>query len=90
MNKTDLIASIAESTGWTKEKAKTAVESVVGSITDALKNGEKVQITGFGSWEVKVRAARKGRNPKTGEEIQIEEKKVTKFKPSKSLNETLN
>lgn len=90
MNKTDLVASIAESTGWTKEKAKTALEATVNSITDALKEGEKVQLAGFGTWETKVRAARKGRNPKTGEEIQIAEKTVAKFKPSKGLNESIN
>lgn len=90
MNKTDLVASIAESTGWTKEKAKTALEATVNSITGALKEGEKVQLAGFGTWETKVRAARTGRNPKTGEEIQIAEKTVAKFKPSKGLNDSIN
>jgi len=90
MNKADLVSAIAEETGLTKEKAKVALEATVSSITDALKANEKVQLAGFGAWETKVRAARTGRNPKTGETIQIAEKTVVKFKPSKGLNEAIN
>ena len=85
MNKQDLISAIAEQTTLTKEVSKNVIEAIVSTISEALKNGEKVQLTGFGSWETKVREARKGRNPKTGEEIQIDQKTVVKFKPSKGI-----
>jgi DNA-binding protein HU-beta len=92
MNKQDLASAVAESVDKkiTKADAKEVVDGIVDAITESLKKGEKVQIVGFGTWDVKTRNARKGRNPKTGEEIDIPEKKVVKFKPSKALNESLN
>lgn len=90
MNKAELVTAIAEQTGMTKKASETFVAGFKAAITEALTKGEKVQLTGFGSWETKVRKARKGRNPSTGEEIQIAEKTVVKFKPSKGLNEELN
>lgn len=90
MNKADLIKAIAEESGLTQEKAKTVLEATTVSITNALKAGEKVQLAGFGTWEAKERKARKGRNPKTGEEIDIAAKTVAKFKPSKTLNQSIN
>lgn len=90
MNKNDLISAIAEETGFTKTNSKTILESITGTITKSLSNGDKVQLAGFGTWEAKTRAARKGRNPKTGETIDIAEKTVAKFKPSAKLNEAVN
>ena len=91
MNKKDLAGAVAESVEkLTKADAVGVVESIVSTITESLAKGEKVQIAGFGTWDTKKRAARKGRNPKTQEVIDIPEKTVVKFKASKSLNETLN
>lgn len=87
MNKTELIAKVAEATDLTKKDATRAVEAVLNSITEALQNGEKVQIIGFGNFEVRERAARKGRNPQTGKEIDIPASKVPAFKPGKALKE---
>ena len=71
MNKTELIAAIAEKTGLSKKDSEAAVSAVVDTITEALKAEDKVQLVGFGSFEVKKRAARTGRNPQTGETIEI-------------------
>lgn len=90
MNKAELVDQIKEETNFTKDKSKEALDATVKAITNALKDGEKVQLTGFGTWEVKKRKSRKGRNPQTGEEIQIPEKTVAKFKASKSLDDDLN
>jgi DNA-binding protein HU-beta len=90
MNKSDLVAAIAEQTGFTKVKSKSLLEATVSSITAALAEGNKVQLAGFGTWDTRIRKAREGRNPKTGEKIQIPEKTVAKFKPSKKLNEIVN
>ncbi|EIT84301.1 DNA-binding protein HU [Fictibacillus macauensis ZFHKF-1] len=87
MNKTDLIAKVADATELSKKDASQAVDAVMDSITDALKNGEKVQLIGFGTFEVRERAARKGRNPQTGEEIEIAASKVPAFKAGKELKE---
>lgn len=89
MNKTELIAKVADSADMTKKDASKAVESVLDSITGALKDGEKVQIIGFGNFEVRERAARKGRNPQTGKEINIPASKVPAFKPGKALKEDI-
>lgn len=90
MNKTELIAYVAEQTELTKKDATKAVEAVFEAIENALKNGDKVQLIGFGNFEVRERAARKGRNPQTGEEIEIAASKVPAFKPGKQLKEAVN
>lgn len=89
MNKMDLINSVAEKTEMTKKDAEKVINAVFDSIGEALANGEKVQLVGFGTFEVKERAARTGRNPRTGEEISIPATKVPTFKPGKTLRETV-
>lgn len=89
MNKTDLITNVAETCNLTKKDAAEAVDAVFNSITDAMKTGEKVQLIGFGNFEVRERAARKGRNPQTGAEIDIPASKVPAFKPGKALKDQL-
>lgn len=89
MNKTELINSVAEATQLSKKDATKAVDSVFESITDSLKQGNKVQLIGFGNFEVRERSARKGRNPQTGEEIEIAASKVPAFKPGKALKEAV-
>lgn len=89
MNKTDLINAVAEKSELSKKDATKAVEAVFGTVMDSLSNGEKVQLIGFGNFEVRDRAARKGRNPQTGEEIQIPASKVPAFKPGKALKEAV-
>ena len=88
-NKAQLIEKVAEKTGLTKKDATTAVDAVFGSIQDFLANGEKVQLIGFGNFEGRNRAARKGRNPQTGAEIQIPASKVPAFKPGKALKDAV-
>lgn len=87
MNKTELVSAVAEVAQFTKKDAAKAVESVIEVLTEALKKGEKVQIIGFGNFEVRTRAARKGLNPKTKEPIDIPASKVPAFKPGKALKE---
>ncbi|TPG68913.1 HU family DNA-binding protein [Brevibacillus laterosporus] len=89
MNKTELIAKVAEKIQSTKKDAGVYVDAVFSTITDGMVNGEKVKITDFGAFEVRERAARKGRNPQTGEEIDIPEKKAPAFKPAKTLKELI-
>ncbi|KOS29584.1 DNA-binding protein [Bacillus anthracis] len=89
MNKTELIKNVAQKTDISKKEATKAVQTVVESITKTLKQGEKVQLIGFGKFEVRERAARKGRNPQTGEEMQIAATKVPAFKPGKELKEAV-
>ncbi|MGG1664514.1 HU family DNA-binding protein [Brevibacillus sp. NRS-1366] len=89
MNKTELINAVAEKTEMTKKDATKAVDAVLDAITDTLKQGHPVRLIGFGNYEVRERAARKGRNPQTGEEIEIAATKVPAFKPSKQLKETV-
>ncbi|MGO1355634.1 MAG: HU family DNA-binding protein [Alkalibacterium gilvum] len=88
-NKAELIEKVASSADLTKKDATAAVEAVFGSIKDTLADGEKVQIIGFGNFEVRDRAARKGRNPQTGEEIQIPATKVPAFKAGKALKDAV-
>ena len=88
-NKQELVDSVAKATGLTKKDATAAVDAVFTSIEEALKNGEKVQLIGFGNFEVRERAARKGRNPQTGAEIEIPASKVPAFKPGKALKEAV-
>ena len=85
MNKTDLIARIAEEIGGTKTESEAYLNSVIAQITQALAAGESVVLPGFGTFEVRARAARTGRNPQTGETIQIAAAKVPAFKPGSLL-----
>ncbi|QDX93773.1 HU family DNA-binding protein [Brevibacterium sp. JNUCC-42] len=89
MNKTELIAKVAETSELTKKDATKAVDAVLDAISDALKDGDKVQLIGFGNFEVRERAARKGRNPQTGEEIEIASSKIPAFKPGKQLKDSI-
>ena len=88
-NKQDLIAKAAEATELTKKDSAAAVDAVFSSIEGFLSKGEKVQLIGFGNFEVRERAARKGRNPQTGEEIEIAASKVPAFKPGKALKDAV-
>ena len=89
MNKTELIAAVAEKADLSKKDAEAAITATVDAITEALTQGEKVQLVGFGSFEVKTRAARVGRNPRTGEEIPITEAKLPVFKAGKALKDAV-
>ena len=89
MNKTELIAAVAEKADLSKKDAEAAITAAVHAITAALKDGDKVQLVGFGSFEVKTRAARVGRNPKTGEEIPISEARLPVFKAGKALKDAV-
>ncbi|MGA8942248.1 MAG: HU family DNA-binding protein [Thermoactinomyces sp.] len=90
MNKTELIEKVAEKTGKTKKEAGMVIDSVLKTISEALKAGEKVTLIGFGNFEVREYAARKGRNPQTGEEMHIEARKAPAFKPGKHLKDLIN
>jgi DNA-binding protein HU-beta len=90
MNKSELIDRVAAATGKTKKESALVVEAVLDSISEALRNGEKVSLVGFGNFEVRERAARTGRNPQTGETIQIEASRVPAFRPGKQLKESVN
>jgi DNA-binding protein HU-beta len=90
MNKTELVEKVAESAQLSKKDATKAVEAFFDAISSALKDGEKVQLIGFGNFEVRERAARKGRNPQTGAEIDIAASKVPAFSPGKGLKEAVN
>lgn len=89
MNKTELISAVAESSDLSKKDAGKAVDAVFETVMDTLGEGERVQIIGFGTFEVRDRAARKGRNPQTGEEIQIPASKVPAFKAGKALRDAV-
>lgn len=90
MNKAELISAVAEKSGMAKKDAEKAVNAVFASIEEALVNGDKVQLVGFGTFEVRERAARTGRNPQTGEEIQIAASRVPAFRAGKTLKEAIN
>ena len=90
MNKGELVDKIAEANSLTKTAAAEVVETVFDQITTALKHGDKVQITGFGSFEVTHRASRVARNPRTGEEIKVAASKAPKFKAGKALKDAVN
>lgn len=90
MNKTQLIDVVANKTGLKKKDAEAAVVAVIESIEEALKSGEKVQLIGFGTFEVKERAARTGRNPATGEAIEIAASKYPAFSAGSALKAKLN
>ncbi|GAB6929956.1 HU family DNA-binding protein [Paenibacillus sp. JCM 10914] len=87
MNKSDLVTHVAESTELSKKDATKAVDAVFDAISEALQSGDKVQLVGFGNFEVRERSARKGRNPQTGEEIEIPASKIPAFKPGKALKD---
>ena len=90
MNKAELVMAIADKTQMTKKDAEAAIVAAVEAITEALANGERVQLVGFGSFEVKVRAERTGRNPQTGAEVKIPKSKSAVFKSSKALKDAVN
>ncbi|MBW7457604.1 HU family DNA-binding protein [Paenibacillus sepulcri] len=90
MNKTELIAKVAELTELSKKDASKAVDAVFDAISDSLQGGDKVQLVGFGNFEVKSREARKGRNPQTGQEIDIPASKIPSFKAGKSLKDLVS
>ena len=89
MNKTELVAAVAEKTGMSKKDSEKAVNAAFDSITEALVAGEKVQLVGFGAFEVKERNARVGRNPRTKEEIEIPASRVPSFKVGKALKDAV-
>lgn len=90
MNKNDLIVSVAHDTGLTRQDVAKAVESMFGAITGALKEGTEVRLVGFGTFSVAERAASQGRNPRTGESINISASRTPKFRAGKTLKEALN
>lgn len=89
MNKATFIAQVAEKSGLDRKQADSAVEAVIAVVTEALQAGDKVQLIGFGTFEVKTRAAHQGRNPATGEAINIPESKAPVFKAGKTLKDAL-
>lgn len=90
MNKTELVAAIAEKAGLSKKDAEGAVKAFTDTVAEQLKAGEKIQLVGFGTFEVAERAARTGKNPQTGEAIKIPASKAPKFKAGKALKDALN
>ena len=89
MNKTELIAAVAEKTGMTKKDAERVINATFETITDGLAKGDKVSVSGFGIFEVKTREARIGRNPRTKEEIKIPATKLPAFKAAKALKDAV-
>ena len=90
MNKTELIAAVAEKEKKKKKDSEKALKAFIDVVTDELKNGEKIQLVGFGTFEVSERAAREGRNPQTGKTMKIEACKAPKFKAGKALKDAIN
>lgn len=90
MNKADLINSISEKTGLTKTKSNEVIDAFLSSVTESLSNGDKVTLVGFGTFTTSQREARKGRNPKTGDIIDIPSKKVARFKAGSDLIKSVN
>ncbi len=90
MNKTELIDAVADTADLSKADAGRAVDAVISSITKALKSGDSVTVVGFGTFQVRARAARSGRNPKTGDTIQINASKNPAFKAGKALKDAVN
>ena len=89
MNKTELVASVAEKAGLTKKDSEKAVNAVLAAVTESLQKGEKVQLVGFGTFEVRERKSRKAQNPQTKKEITIPATKVPAFKAGKGLKEVV-
>ena len=90
MNKTELVAAIAEKTELTKKDSEKALKAFIDVVSEQLKKGEKIQLVGFGTFEVTKRAARTGKNPQTGKTIKIAACKAPKFNAGKALNDTVN
>ena len=90
MNKTELVAAIAKKTELSKKDAEKALKAFTDVVAEELKKGEKIQLVGFGTFEVSERAAREGRNPKTGEAMPIPASKVPRFKAGKGLKDAVN
>jgi len=90
MNKAELVEEVANQTALTKKVSREAVDAIISAITDSLGREEKVTLVGFGTFQVIQRKARKGRNPRTGEEIQIPAKRVPKFTPGRALREKVS
>lgn len=89
MNKTELVSAVAEKTGLSKKDSDAAVNATIDAITESLKNDDKVTLVGFGTFEVRARAERMGKNPQTGEAIKIAASKVPAFKAGKALKDAL-
>ncbi|MDO4284654.1 MAG: HU family DNA-binding protein [Eubacteriales bacterium] len=90
MNKTELVAAMAEQAEISKKDAEKALKAFTDTVAAELKKGEKIQLVGFGTFEVSTRAAREGRNPQTGEPMKIEASKAPKFKAGKALKDAIN
>ena len=90
MNKTELVAAIAEKTELSKADSEKAVKAFIETVEGALKKGDKVQLVGFGTFEVKKTAARTGHNPRTGEKLKIKASKTPKFKAGKAFKDAVN
>ena len=90
MNKAELVAAIAEKTELSKKDSEKALKAFIDVVTEELKKDEKIQLVGFGTFEVSERAAREGRNPLTGEKMQIKASKAPKFKAGKALKDAVN
>ena len=90
MNKTELVAAMAEEAGLSKKDAEKALKAFTDVVTAELKKGEKIQLVGFGTFEVSERAAREGRNPQTGEKMTIAASKTPRFKAGKALKDSMN
>ena len=90
MNKADLVAAMAEKAGVSKKDAEASLKAFTDVVAEELKKGEKIQLVGFGTFEVSERAAREGRNPQTGESMSIQASKTPKFKAGKALKDAVN
>ena len=90
MTKADLVEEVAKESGLTKKDAEVMVQTVLDSITNAIQRGEGIELRGFGSFRIRSRAPRQGRNPKTGSDVSVAAKKVPHFKPGKELRDIVN
>lgn len=90
MTKAELVSEVAKNTQLTKRHAEIIVNTVFDSIVESLKEGEKIELRGFGSFRIRQRGSRLGRNPKTGEKVHVPPKRIPYFKPGKALKELLN
>jgi integration host factor subunit beta len=90
MTKAELVEEVSKASELTKKHSEVIVNTVFHSIIDALKHGEKIELRGFGSFRIRQRGSRKGRNPKTGEQVDVPAKKIPYFKPGKELKELIN
>ncbi|PLX41190.1 MAG: integration host factor subunit alpha [Deltaproteobacteria bacterium] len=90
MTKSDIVEAVYQNVGFTKKRAAEVVNLILDTMKDALEDGDKVKISGFGNFEIRMKEARKGRNPQTGDEITISERRVLSFKPSQVLKDRLN